>query len=77
MRPSKEILALVVVVVIIVIAWTVHSLIDTQVTTAPDIKAPEQNMSETNAPNEQIAPAGTNGNPSEPTAPAPAGATQN
>ncbi|MBE7185159.1 MAG: hypothetical protein INR68_12250 [Methylobacterium mesophilicum] len=73
MRPRKEILVLVIVLVIIVVAWTAHSLIDRQVSTAPDVKTGPQNNVQTNAPNETIPPAGTNGNPSDPSSPNAAG----
>ncbi|MCO6050812.1 hypothetical protein NGM99_13585 [Mesorhizobium sp. RP14(2022)] len=73
MRPRKEVLVLIIVVAIIAVAWTVHSLIDTQVSTAPDVKTGVQNNVNSNAPNETIAPAGTNGNPSDPAAPNAAG----
>ncbi len=77
MRPSREILAILVVVVLAALAWTVHAyVIDPQLSTAPDEKALQQNPGGTAAPAQQVAPAGTNGNPSEPTAPAN-GSTQN
>ncbi|HEV7417115.1 hypothetical protein [Tianweitania sediminis] len=63
----RELWALVLAIVLIGAVWIIHSSLDTAIDpdTAPVQRSDDQNTN-TNAPNEQVAPAGTEGVPNPP-----------